>query len=112
MIGKGPSRHFLFWSWDIQLTRASALSRYLWRIAEKTPTDWEMKGVAVAAYTFAVICQYLSPCNIRAPLTSSRCYRAQQILSVGDTNVFGALKVLTLMFVCAAIPLSNLQPLS
>lgn len=32
------------------------LSRYLWRIAEKTPTDWEVKGVAIAAYTFAVIC--------------------------------------------------------
>lgn len=32
------------------------LSRYIWRIAEKTPTDWESKGVAVASYTLAVIC--------------------------------------------------------
>ena len=32
------------------------LSRYLWRIAEKEPSAWEMKGVAIAAYTFAVIC--------------------------------------------------------
>ena len=42
--------------WACGLTLETVLSRYLWRIAEKEPTDWEMKGVAVAAYTLAVIC--------------------------------------------------------
>lgn len=37
-------------------SNAVVLSRYVWRIAGKTPTDWEMKGVAIAAYTAAVIC--------------------------------------------------------
>jgi hypothetical protein len=32
------------------------LSRYLWRIVGRKPEDWEMKGVAIAAYTLAVIC--------------------------------------------------------
>lgn len=41
------------------LTGCVVLSRYLWRIAGKTPSDWEMKGVAIAAYTLAVICEYL-----------------------------------------------------
>ncbi|KAG4269247.1 hypothetical protein FPRO04_12122 [Fusarium proliferatum] len=36
-------------------SNAIVLSRYLWRIAGKTPSDWEMKGVAIAAYTLAVI---------------------------------------------------------
>lgn len=37
-------------------SNAIVLSRYLFRIADKTPSDWEMKGVAIAAYTLAVIC--------------------------------------------------------
>lgn len=44
------------------LTRYIVLSRYLWRIAGKTPSDWEMKGVAIAAYTLAVICKFSSLC--------------------------------------------------
>lgn len=37
-------------------SNAIVLSRYVWRIAGQAPTDWEMKGVAIAAYTLAVIC--------------------------------------------------------
>ncbi len=37
-------------------SNAVVLSRYVWRIADKTPSDWEMKGVAIAAYTAATIC--------------------------------------------------------
>lgn len=40
-------------------SNAVVLSRYLWRIAGKVPSDWEMKGVAVAAYSLAVICKHL-----------------------------------------------------
>jgi hypothetical protein len=38
-------------------SNAIVLSRYLWRIAGKTPSDWQMKGVAIAAYTLAVVCK-------------------------------------------------------
>lgn len=38
-------------------SNAVVLSRYVWRIAGKVPSDWEMKGVAIAAYTAAVICK-------------------------------------------------------
>lgn len=37
-------------------SNAIVLSRYLWRLAETEPSAWQMKGVAIAAYTLAVIC--------------------------------------------------------
>ena len=39
-------------------SNAIVLSRYLWRIARTEPSDWQMKGVAIAAYTLAVICRF------------------------------------------------------
>lgn len=38
-------------------SNAIVLSNYLWRLAEKEPSDWEIKGVAIAAYTLAVFCK-------------------------------------------------------
>lgn len=40
-------------------SNAIVLSRYVWRIAGRTPSDWQMKGVAIAAYTLAVICTFI-----------------------------------------------------
>lgn len=36
-------------------SNAVVLSRYLWRMTGETPTEWQMRGVAIAAYTLAVI---------------------------------------------------------
>lgn len=58
------------------------LSRYIWRIAEKTPTDWESKGVAVAAYTLAVICAI-----------------ANNKFSLWATNVLGVFKIALLVVI-------------
>ncbi|KAI8300586.1 Taurine hydroxylase-like protein SAT17 [Colletotrichum sp. SAR11_240] len=58
------------------------LSRYLWRIAGKTPSAWELKGVAIAAYTFAVICVV-----------------AHNKYSLWATNIIGAIKIITLIFI-------------
>ncbi|KAF3353391.1 hypothetical protein VdG1_08375 [Verticillium dahliae VDG1] len=63
-------------------SNAIVLSRYLWRIIGRAPTDWEMKGVAVAAYTFAVICVI-----------------AHNKYSLWASNVIGALKIITLVFI-------------
>ncbi|UNI18464.1 hypothetical protein JDV02_004732 [Purpureocillium takamizusanense] len=63
-------------------SNAVVLSRYLWRIAGQTPTDWQMKGVAIAAYTLAVICVI-----------------AHNKYSLWAVNVLGALKILTLVFI-------------
>ncbi|OAQ63949.1 high affinity methionine permease [Purpureocillium lilacinum] len=63
-------------------SNAVVLSRYLWRIAGQTPTDWQMKGVAIAAYTLAVICVI-----------------AHNKYSLWAVNVLGALKILTLIFI-------------
>lgn len=38
-------------------SNAVVLSQYLWRIVGRVPTEWEMRGVAVAAYTVAAICE-------------------------------------------------------
>ncbi|KAH7127942.1 high-affinity methionine permease [Dactylonectria estremocensis] len=63
-------------------SNAIVLSRYLWRIAGRTPSDWEMKGVAIAAYTFAVICVI-----------------AHNKYSLWASNVIGALKLILLTFI-------------
>ncbi|KFA76382.1 hypothetical protein S40288_04795 [Stachybotrys chartarum IBT 40288] len=63
-------------------SNAIVLSRYIWRIAGVTPTDWESKGVAVAAYTLAVICVI-----------------AHNKYSLWATNVFGIVKIITLVFI-------------
>ncbi|KAJ3492939.1 hypothetical protein NLG97_g5046 [Lecanicillium saksenae] len=63
-------------------SNAVVLSRYVWRIAGKVPSDWEMKGVAIAAYTAAVICVVI-----------------HNRYSLWAVNVFGALKIATLVFI-------------
>ncbi|TDZ15988.1 High-affinity methionine permease [Colletotrichum orbiculare MAFF 240422] len=63
-------------------SNAIVLSRYLWRIAGKTPSAWELKGVAIAAYTFAVICVV-----------------AHNKYSLWATNIIGAVKIITLVFI-------------
>ncbi|RYP61398.1 hypothetical protein DL769_007721 [Monosporascus sp. CRB-8-3] len=63
-------------------SNAVVLSRYVWRIAGRAPTDWEMKGVAVAAYTLAVILVI-----------------AHNKYSLWLTNVFGGIKIITLVFI-------------
>ena len=39
--------------------RRLVLAQYLLKLAGATPTAWEQKGVAVAAYSVAVLCKYL-----------------------------------------------------
>jgi amino acid transporter len=63
-------------------SNAIVLSRYTWRIAEKTPSPWQLKGVAIAAYTLAVICVI-----------------AHNKYSLWATNFFGIAKILTLIFI-------------
>ncbi|KAJ3539462.1 hypothetical protein NM208_g5486 [Fusarium decemcellulare] len=63
-------------------SNAIVLSRYIWRIADKTPSDWQMKGVAIAGYTLAVICVI-----------------AHNKYSLWATNVLGFLKIITLIFI-------------
>ncbi|QGI87671.1 unnamed protein product [Fusarium fujikuroi] len=65
-------------------SNAIVLSRYLWRIAGKTPSDWEMKGVAIAAYTLAVIYSGVI---------------AHNKYSLWAVNVLGFLKIITLIFI-------------
>ncbi|KAJ0328715.1 hypothetical protein COL922a_013132 [Colletotrichum nupharicola] len=48
----------------------------------KTPSAWELKGVAIAAYTFAVICVV-----------------AHNKYSLWATNIIGAIKIITLIFI-------------
>jgi amino acid transporter len=63
-------------------SNAIVLSRYIWRIADVDASPWQMKGVAVAAYTLAVICVI-----------------AHNKYSLWATNFFGGLKILTLIFI-------------
>ncbi|KXJ87303.1 amino acid permease-domain-containing protein [Microdochium bolleyi] len=63
-------------------SNAIVLSRYLWRIAAIDPTAWQLKGVAVAAYTLAVICVL-----------------AHNKWSLYAVNVFGVFKVVLLIVI-------------
>ncbi|KDN62608.1 putative high-affinity methionine permease [Colletotrichum sublineola] len=62
-------------------SNAVVLSRYLWRMANITPSEWQMRGVAIAAYTLAVICVI-----------------AHNRYSLWLVNFIGVLKILTLVF--------------
>ncbi|KAJ0143064.1 High-affinity methionine permease, partial [Colletotrichum tanaceti] len=66
-------------------SNAVVLSRYLWRIAGSTPTEWEMRGVAIAAYTLAVVCVL-----------------AHNRYSLWLVNIIGVLKLATLVFISIA----------
>ncbi|KAI1075994.1 amino acid transporter [Whalleya microplaca] len=63
-------------------SNAVVLSQYVWQIAGKTPTDWQLKGVAVAANTLATICVIV-----------------HNKYSLWATNVIGVIKILTLIFI-------------
>jgi len=65
-------------------SNAIVLSRYIWRIAQgdEPATNWQLKGVAIAAYTLAVICVV-----------------AHNKYSLWAVNLFGALKIITLVFI-------------
>ncbi|KAG5916135.1 hypothetical protein E4U42_007792 [Claviceps africana] len=63
-------------------SNAVVLSRYLWRIAGQTPSDWQMKGVAMSAYTLAVLCVI-----------------AHNKYSMWAANMLGLLKIMTLVFI-------------
>ncbi|KAI3343001.1 high-affinity methionine permease [Ustulina deusta] len=75
---------FAFYSVVLSFSSSNAivLSNYLFALAHKTPTAWESKGVAVAAYTAAVICVV-----------------AHNKYSLWATNIIGGVKVLTLVFI-------------
>ncbi|KAI1267924.1 high-affinity methionine permease [Xylariaceae sp. FL1019] len=63
-------------------SNAIVLSDYLWALAEVKPTEWQEKGVAVAAYTVAVV----------VVLINTK-------FSLWAINFIGALKVITLVFI-------------
>ncbi|KAI0409560.1 high-affinity methionine permease [Xylaria palmicola] len=75
---------FAFYSVVLSFSSSNAivLSNYLWALAHKTPTDWQVKGVAIAAYTVAVICVI-----------------AHNKYSLWATNIIGVVKILTLVFI-------------
>ncbi|KAI0438117.1 high-affinity methionine permease [Xylaria telfairii] len=75
---------FAFYSVVLSFSSSNAivLSNYLWALAHKTPTDWQVKGVAIAAYSLAVICVI-----------------AHNKYSLWATNIIGIVKILTLVFI-------------
>ncbi|KAH6974456.1 amino acid permease-domain-containing protein [Ilyonectria sp. MPI-CAGE-AT-0026] len=66
-------------------SNAVVLSRYLWRMTGSTPTEWQMRGVAIAAYTLAVVFVI-----------------AHNKYSLWLSNFIGVLKLLTLIFISIA----------
>lgn len=63
-------------------SNAIVLPNYLWRIVGREPGAWELKGVAIAAYTLAVICVVV-----------------HNKYSLWAINVIGALKLTLLVFI-------------
>ncbi|TPX14004.1 uncharacterized protein E0L32_000398, partial [Thyridium curvatum] len=63
-------------------SNAIVLSRYLWRLGGENPSPWQLKGVAMAAYTVAVLCVAI-----------------HTKYSLWATNLLGAVKIITLIFI-------------
>ncbi|KAI8657852.1 High-affinity methionine permease [Fusarium keratoplasticum] len=63
-------------------SNAIVLARYAWRMTLKEPTEWQVRGVAIAPYSLAII---FAGANNKWSLWAS--------------NFIGALKLLTLLFI-------------
>ncbi|KAI8659820.1 hypothetical protein NCS56_01200000 [Fusarium sp. Ph1] len=63
-------------------SNAIVLARYAWRMTFKEPTEWQVRGVAIAAYSLAIIFAV-----------------ANNKWSLWASNFIGALKLLTLLFI-------------
>ncbi|KAI0165293.1 amino acid transporter [Hypoxylon sp. FL1284] len=63
-------------------SNAIVLARYLYQCIGSTPTDWQLKGVAVAAYTVACLCVIL-----------------HNKYSFWLMNLLGGVKIITLVFI-------------
>ncbi|KAK7429075.1 hypothetical protein QQZ08_004290 [Neonectria magnoliae] len=66
-------------------SNAIVLSNYVWAMTDKTPSEWETRGVAIAAYTLAIIFAV-----------------ANNKWSLWASNVIGGIKILTLIFISIA----------
>ncbi|KAH7170004.1 amino acid permease-domain-containing protein [Dactylonectria macrodidyma] len=66
-------------------SNAIVLSNYIWAMTDKTPSEWQVRGVGIAAYTLAII---FAASHNRYSLIAS--------------NVIGAIKVVTLVFISIA----------
>ncbi|KAI1385397.1 amino acid transporter [Hypoxylon trugodes] len=78
---------FAFYTVVISFSSSNAivLSRYLYQSAGVTPTDWQLKGVAIAAYTVASLCVIV-----------------HNKYSLWLMNILGVLKIGTLVFISIA----------
>ncbi|KAI2631347.1 amino acid transporter [Hypomontagnella submonticulosa] len=63
-------------------SNAIVLARYLYQIAGSKPTDWQLKGVAIASYTVASLCVIL-----------------HNKYSLWLMNLLGGVKIITLIFI-------------
>lgn len=84
------------------------LAQYLFRINGHNPTDWQLKGVAIAGYTAAVLCK-----SCATPNGSQGTQIQRDVLTCRDPavvffntrfsywfqNAVGIVKVLTLIFI-------------
>ncbi|KAF7557040.1 hypothetical protein G7046_g6128 [Stylonectria norvegica] len=63
-------------------SNAVVLSQYLWSMSDTTPSQWQMRGVAIGAYTLAMICIIV-----------------HNKYSLWLSNAIGVVKVLVLVFI-------------
>ncbi|KAH8738336.1 amino acid permease-domain-containing protein [Ilyonectria robusta] len=66
-------------------SNAIVLSNYIWAMTDKTPSEWQIRGVAIAAYSLAIICAV-----------------SNNKWSLRASNVIGGIKVITLVFISIA----------
>lgn len=75
------------------------LAQYLFRANGHTPTNWQLKGVALAGYSVAFLCTYLSSTQTnRLPLTPP-VVAFHTKTSYYLSNAIGIVKVITLTFI-------------
>jgi amino acid transporter len=76
------------------------LAQYLFRINGATPTDWQLKGVAIAGYTVATLRRFHTWLKWDIPLLIIEIVVAMHTrFSFWLTNGIGAVKLLTLLFI-------------
>lgn len=79
------------------------MAKYLFKLADAEPSAWQLKGVAAASYTVAVLGQYLMGLSLLKDIVADRMWMFDTVLvfntrwSLRITNAIGLVKLITLL---------------
>lgn len=75
----------------------TVMSRYIFRMTTVTPTDWQLKGVAVGCYSLAIVGELSAALSLFSLTDALSVVILNNRAAIWASNGIGVLKVLTLV---------------